>query len=313
MKSKINFIRIIFVIFFLLGNQSFAKLVNIKYIVENKVITNIDIKNEINYLLLINESLSQLSDELLVEYSTKSLLKEKIKEIELSKHFIFGKNDEIVNQQLNKFKKNLNINNDENFHKLLSDVNLNKEFLSNKIEIELLWNKLIYEKFISQVNIDENKMKDELSIKIKNSQEKINEYLIHEILFSANTTDELNILFSEITKSISSIGFDNTANIFSLSNTAKFGGKVGWVNENQLSKNILDEIERLENFEISKPIQTPNGMLILMVKDKKKISKKISFEDELQTMLNMEAESQLNQFSQIFFKKIELNTKIYEK
>ena len=313
MKSKINLIRIIFIIFFLLTNQSFAKLINIKYIVEDKVITNIDIRNEINYLLLINKSLSELSDELLVEYSTKSLLKEKIKEVELSRHFIFGQNDSLINQQLNKFKINLNIGNDENFDELLSRVNLNEEFLSKKIEIELLWNKLIYEKFINQVNIDENKMKEELSKKIENSQEEIIEYLIHEILFSAETTDELNLLFSEISKSISNIGFDNTANIFSVSDTAKFGGKVGWVNETQLSKNILDKIEGLENFETSEPIQTANGILILMIKDKKKISKKISFEDELQTMLNMEAENQLNQFSQIFFKKIELNTKIYEK
>ena len=313
MKSKINLIRIIFIIFFLLTNQSFAKLINIKYIVEDKVITNIDIRNEINYLLLINKSLSELSDELLVEYSTKSLLKEKIKEVELSRHFIFGQNDSLINQQLNKFKINLNIGNDENFDELLSRVNLNEEFLSKKIEIELLWNKLIYEKFINQVNIDENKMKEELSKKIENSQEEIDEYLIHEILFSADTKDELNLLFSEISKSISNIGFDNTANIFSISNTAKFGGRVGWVNETQLSKNILDKIEGLENFETSEPIQTANGILILMIKDKKKISKKISFDDELQRMLNMEAENQLNQFSQIFFKKIELNTKIYEK
>ena len=93
MKSKISLIKIIFIVFFLLGNQAFAKLINIKYIVEDKVITNIDIKNEINYLLLINKSLSELSDELLVEYSTKSLLKEKIKEIELTRHFVFGQND----------------------------------------------------------------------------------------------------------------------------------------------------------------------------------------------------------------------------
>ncbi len=143
MKSKISLIKIIFIIFFLLGNQSFAKLINIKYIVEDKVITNIDIKNEINYLLLINKSLSELSDELLVEYSTKSLLKEKIKEIELTRHFVFGQNDKLIKQQINKFKNNLNINNDENFDDLLSELNLNEEFLSKKIEIELLWNKLI--------------------------------------------------------------------------------------------------------------------------------------------------------------------------
>ncbi len=100
MINKKFYLKIIILFLFLTKNHIFANEINIKYVVADNVITNIDIKNEINYLLLINESLSQLSDELLVEYSTKSLLKEKIKEIELSKHFIFGKNDEIVNQQL---------------------------------------------------------------------------------------------------------------------------------------------------------------------------------------------------------------------
>ena len=312
---KYNFILKILIIFilFFYSKNSFSKQVKIKYIVENNIVTNVDIENEINYLLLVNDQLSSLSKELLVEYSVKSLLKEKIKKIELEKNFIFGENGELINNQLSIFKKKLNINDEDEFKKILNKLNLDEDLISRKIEIELLWNKLIYEKFINQVNVDQNKISKELKEKIQYSKEKIKEYLIHEILFSAATTEELNNLYDSIKKNIEEIGFENTASIMSSSKTSKFGGKIGWLNENQLSVNILDKIKNLEYLKPSDPIKTSNGILILMIKDSRDIEKQISFEDELQQMINKEAENQLNQFFQIFFKKLELNTKIYER
>ena len=41
-----------------------------------------------------------------------------------------------------------------------------------------------------------------------------------------------------IEKSISDIGFKNTANLYSVADSAKLGGQVGWVNETQLSEII---------------------------------------------------------------------------
>ena len=294
-------------------HEAESKEVKIKYIVENNIITNIDIENEINYLLLVNNKLSELNKELLVEYSIKSLLKEKIKEIELRKNFLFNQNNEIVNNQIEIFKGNLGIKSETEFNDVLLRLNLDRKLLFHKIEIEVLWNKLIYEKFIDQVIVNQNQIENDLKMKISNSKDEIKEYLIHEILFTAKTTQELNNLYSEINKKINEIGFENTASLLSISETSKFGGKIGWLNENQLSKQIIDKIKNLENLKPSDPIKTPNGILILMVKDTRQIKKKISFEDELQRMINKEAESQLTQFSQIFFKKLELNTKIYEK
>ena len=45
--------------------------------------------------------------------------------------------------------------------------------------------------------------------------------------------------------SIENIGFESTANLYSISDTAKFSGKVGWIQEDQLSKTIKKEIEAI--------------------------------------------------------------------
>ncbi len=312
MKKKKIF-RFILILFLFFPNLSSSEGVKIKYIVENTTITNVDIRNEINYLLLVNNQLSELQKDLLVEYSIKSILREKIKEIELRKNYSFNENDKIINDQILSFRNKLNINDDESFQKLLDDLNLSRSFIYRKIEIEILWNKLIYERFINQVYVDQEKIKNDLLSKLENSQEETIEYLLYEILFSANEKKELNLLYDEIKNSISRIGFENTASVLSISDTSKFGGRIGWVSENQLSIPILKKIKNLEKLKESDPINTPNGILILMVKDQRSIKKKVSFDEELQKMINNEAEKQLDQFSQIFFKKIELNTKIYEK
>ena len=309
-KIKLFFI----VIIFLYSNgYVYGYTVDIKIKVGNEIITNIDIKNEINYLLLINNKLSELNNDLLVEYAAKSLLREKIKEIQLKKNFQFGQNEELINERVKNFRESLNINDETGFNDLLEKLNLSRNLINQKIELEVLWNNLIYEKFISQVVINQDKIKNDLKIKLENLNNEIDEYLIYEILFSADTKDGLNELYNKIKQSIINIGFENTASLLSNSDTSKIGGKIGWVNENQLSSTILKEIKNLPIMEASEPINTPNGILILMVKDKKKIEKEISFDDEFQKMINNEAEKQLTQFSQIYFKKIELNTKIYEK
>ena len=117
----------------------------------------------------------------------------------------------------------------------------------------------------------------------------------------------------KIKKSIDEIGFENTASIYSVSNTAGMGGNIGWLAETQLSENILEIIQNLNVGEISKVIDAPAGKLILFLKNKRKTKKELSLENQLEKAILMERNKQLNQFSSIYFKKVELNTKINEK
>ena len=117
----------------------------------------------------------------------------------------------------------------------------------------------------------------------------------------------------KVEKSISDVGFENTASVYSISNTASDGGSIGWVKETQLSKTILEKIQNLKIGEMSDVIDAPTGKLILILKDKRKVEKQISFEKEFEKLIKAERNKQLNQFSSIYFKKVELNTKINEK
>ena len=314
MREKFNlFLSILIFVFFISSNKSFSQKVSIIYVVENTPITNIEINNEINYLLLINQELRKIDKKSLVQYASKSILKEKIKEIEVKKYFEFGQNQKLINRNVNKLMSNLNIKNENEFNKLLAELNLSRNFLSKKIEIELIWNRLIYEMYKDKIAINEEKIKKNLEININDQSNKIDEFLLYEILFSPNITSELEMELSRIKKSINDIGFENTANIFSVSSSSKFGGKIGWVNKNQLSKTIIDTIQKLDLGMHSDPINVPTGKLILMIKDKRKVENNLSLKEELSKIITAEKNKQLNQFSSIYYKKVELVTKIYEK
>ena len=310
-KIKIKIISILF-FFFTQANLSLAEKISIIYVIEDTPITNVAINNEIKYLLLINKKLNQVSKKDMVQYATKSILKETIKEIELKKYYKLGENNKIINQNLNAFMQRLNITDNNIFNNLINEIGLSKEFIKKKIEIESLWNQLIVEFYGDKISIDENQLRNKLKKK-NNSSNLLKEYLLYEISFSANTMKDFKKEYEKIKKSIGEIGFESSANIFSNSSSAKLGGKIGWVNENQLSKSIINSIQNLNLGEYSEPINVASGSIILMIKDKREIKNTLSLEDELKKAVSQETNKQFTQYSAIYFKKVELNTKIYEK
>ena len=310
--KKINKVFLIIILFFIF-HPAYAKKISIVYTVDNNPITSVQINNEIIYLKLINKDINNMEDEALVVYASKSILREKIKEVEISKYFKLGLNDELVNQNMENLIKSVGLGNLKEFENLLENLNLNIEFVKKKIEIELLWNQLIYEKYKNKLSINNDKIREDLKSEISNKSNKIIEYKLSEILFSPKSKDKMKEELEKVEKSISDVGFENTASVYSISNTASNGGSIGWVKETQLSKTILEKIQNLKIGEMSDVIDAPTGKLILILKDKRKVEKQISFEKEFEELIKAERNKQLNQFSSIYFKKVELNTKINEK
>ena len=314
MINKIKLIINSILIFFILQTNVIAsEKISIIYVVENIPITNVAINNEIKFLLLINQKLSEISKKEMVQYASKSIIKEKIKEIEIKKYYKLGTSNQLINRNINQLMKKLGISDGDEFNNLISKIGLNKEFINKKIEIEILWNQLIYQFYNDKIIIDENKLKNNLKKKISKKINSLKQYLLYEILFSANTIKEFENEYDKIKKSINEIGFESTANIFSNSKSAMYGGKIGWINENQLSKIIIDNINKLNLGEYSDAINVPNGKMILMIKDKREIKNNLSLEEELKKSIVNETNKQFTQYSTIYFKKIELDTKVYEK
>jgi peptidyl-prolyl cis-trans isomerase SurA len=195
--------------------------------------------------------------------------------------------------------------NENAFQNYLNNYDLKTKEIKEKIKIETLWNELIYTKYASKINID----KEEIKAKIKKNSynKKSNEYSLSEIVFNIDLANELNERYEVINKSIKNIGFKNTANIHSLSDTAKLGGQIGWINENQLSKKIIDKIKSLKIGQWSTPLKISNGFLILKVNDKKISNVNIDMGEELKKAANYETNKQLTQYSLIYYNKIKYN------
>ena len=260
---------------------------------------------------MLNDKLKKISEKDLIQYATKSIVKEKVKKNEILKNFNLGENEKIVERQLKILKDNLNLG-DIEFKKLISELDITENYLKEKIEIEILWNKLIYTIYKDKVIIDTISISDKLKKDLEDPLNFMEEYLLHEILYTPSKTSDLENNKSKIKKSIKEIGFENTANIYSLSDSSKFGGKVGWVKENQLTKEILFNIQNLKIGEYTAPINVPGGRLILFLKNKRQAKLELSFDDELEKIINIERNRQLDQYSSIYYKKVEINTKIYD-
>jgi len=294
----------ILLICFVLNN---AKSIESKiiYNIENEVITNIDIKNEFKYLIALNNSLKELDKEKLLNISNQSIIREKIKKIEILKNFKeIELNEDYYELLLKNIYTKLNLKSINEFDIYLKDYDLKIEDIKSKITIDVLWNELVVKKYNSKIVIDETKIKKKI---LKNSKIKSKEYELAEIIFEVTNKDEIEKKYNQIVKSINDIGFENSAATYSFSESAKIGGDIGWINENLLNSNIRKNINSLKVGELTKPIILSNGILILKLINTKNSETTIDIENELKKAINYERNRQLNQYSKIYYNKIKKN------
>tara|TARA_B100000963_G_scaffold343426_1_gene345256 strand:- start:2410 stop:3339 length:930 start_codon:yes stop_codon:yes gene_type:complete len=309
MSKKIFFILLI--LFFSINKTFAQKDIFILATINDDIITNFDIKKESDYLKILNPDLEKLNEEKILKISKDSLIKEIIKQNEIKKFFDFNEENILVKEYLKNLYTRLNFNNENDFKDYLKNSsNYSIDEVKQKLKIELMWNELIYSRYFNQVKIDKDKMMKKIN---SLANQEINEYLLSEIVFQKDKDQILENKINLIISSINNVGFENTANIYSLSESSKLGGKIGWVNESNLSRKVLEKLNNLTEGEISEVIQSGNNYLILKVEKirKKKIS--INKNDELNKMIQFETNKQLNQFSKIYFDKSIINYSINEK
>ena len=309
MFEKKNFVLFLGLIFFILNSNSNSLENKILAKVENQIISSIDVINEYNYLVALNPSIKNSKKQDMLNLSKKSVLQEKIKKIEIERNFNNPKIPlEFIDQILRDVYSKIGFNNLDEFKKYLINNNVDFENVKNKLEIEALWNELILIKFSSKVKINEKALRK----KIKNNNTFIKSYLLSEISFEISNLNELDKKFQEISKEINNNGFDFAALKYSTSPTANIGGKLDWINENSLNKNIRAEIKDLEINNFTKPINVPGGLLILQINDIKNSKIEIDIEKEFNKLKNYEKNNQLNQYSKIYFNKVKKDLEISE-
>jgi peptidyl-prolyl cis-trans isomerase SurA len=277
--------------------------------IENQIITSFDVKNEYRYLIALNPSLKNSNKNEIFKLAKKSVLRENIKKIEIEKKFNNPKiPQKFLEQILGKVYSRIGLSNLEEFKEYLTINNIDFENVKNKIEIEALWNELIFIRFSSKVKINDKKLKE----RIKNNNKLLKSYLLSEIFFEVSNIKELDNKFQEISKVINNKGFDFAALKYSTSSTSNFAGKLDWINENSLNKSIRASINNLKINDFTKPINVPGGFLILKINDIKNTKIEIDIEKEFKILENYEKNNQLNQYSNIYFNKVKKDLEINE-
>lgn len=278
--------------------------------VNQEIITNIDLEFEKKYLVSLNPNLKKLDENRINEYAKNSLINERVKRIEIEKKFEIIPNEELLSKVIADIYTSIGITNLNEFENYLSQNNVDIQKVKNKISIEIAWNDLIVKLFSNEIEIDQNLMNKELE---KFDKRKVENLLLSEIIFTINNKKELELKYEEIKKSVEEIGFEETARIYSLADSKKIGGNLGWIYKKQLSEEIRNALNEINIGDFTRPIITSGGFLVLKLNDMKTEDIKIDKNAQLQKMIEFERERQFTRFSTLYYKRIYKNAEIDEK
>lgn len=278
--------------------------------VNDEIITNYDIEKESQYLQILNKSLSSLENEKIWQISKDSLINEIIKKKEIEKFYNLNDENSLVTDYLKNLYTKLNYNTENEFVTSLAiGKNYSINEIKQKLKIEILWNEIIYSRYKNQIKIDKDALKEKIKNKKKETRK---EFFLSEIVFKKKIDREIESLIEEIKNSIKEIGFNNTANIYSISESSKLGGKIGWIDENNLSEIIFNKIKDKKSGEYTDVIKIGNNHLFIKVEEIRINEISINENEELNKIIKFETNRQLNQFSRIFFNKSKINYSINE-
>ena len=307
MNLNKSFVSII--IFFLIFTTANAIENQIILKIENEIVTNIDLDNEFKYLSALNNDLKKLEKKQIFEISKNSIIRNKIKEIEILRNKVKIDSDEMFSDRIvQTYFSKIDLKNIKEFNEYFNTLDLNIKNVKKKILIETLWNQLIFSKYSNKIRIDKEKLKKEI---IQNKG-KSNSFFIYEILFNVSDSSKLANKYQSIKKDIEESNFKNAALKHSVSDSSINGGELGWINENSINKDILNIISKLKINQYSEPILTPGGFLILLVSDKKETKKEINLDEELKKSIQLQTNQQFNQFSILYYNKIKKDIIINE-
>ena len=306
-NKKIFFYSSVWFLFFFL---IIANASNVKIIakIDNDIITNIDIQNEYSYLLALNKSLKDIQKEQVLDFAKQSIFREKIKKQEILKYYELNQKNEIIDMSIKNIYNNLGLNSEDEFIKYLKNLNLNFDKIYKKIEIETVWNQLVYQKYKDKLVINKENLKN----KIKISPQKKESYYLHELVFDFKEKKEINAKYQTIIKSINDLGFEKTVIEYSISDTKNNLGLLGWIDKKALSEKIKNELIKINLGEMTRPIPIPGGILILKLSDKKVENVDMDMGLELEKLIKYETNNQLNSYSTIYFNKVKSQISINE-
>ena len=297
--KKIFFCFIISLILLTTGNTTIKD--SIFATVGDKAITRSDIINEIKIILILNnQTYSEEIKEQLDRTAIQSIIKRTIKKIATEKYNL-KYNKEDVFKELNLLANNLDMDLDS-FKQTFITNNLDFSSIIERIKINLLWNSLIFSVYKDRLSVNIDEIDEQL--KLVSERKNIKEYLISEIIIKPVSKDKIKSTIENIKNEINVQGFEKVAMEQSISETSLKGGNLGWIRENEISKEFKTQIIKTPLGNISDPIFLPQGIVLFKVRDIKSAENIIDLEEAKNNLVRAEKMKILNMYSLSHYDKL---------
>ena len=167
--NKKKFFIFIGLILFFYNSPSKSVTNNVIATIDNSIITELDLKKEIEFIKFINKSEIDNNSEKVRRNVIETLIDRKIKKIEIDNAKIEITEKEIENYTYN-YLANYKIN-DEILHSFYNTKQIEKNYLKNLLIIEIGWTKLIRQIYESRININITEINEEIKKESKNFED----------------------------------------------------------------------------------------------------------------------------------------------
>ena len=312
MKLKNIIILFITIFFISIKSISCANIDNIIIAkVDNKVITTLDMENEIKKYLLLNDieiNKANVTDS--KNIALNSIIRNLIKSYEIEKYQVNKFNQKDLERYIENLASSKKISVDQ-LKEVFYKNKLNYKKFIDELIVEFKWNTLIYELYSKQLNINSLEVESELK-KRANFNKKKTIYKISEI--EVANSDDLGRIIQNITNTVKNDGFDAAVLKFSISPTSLNKGSLGWIDSFKLNNLYLNELKKINKGEVTQPIKTSSGVIFLKLDDIKYENNENLDLDKLKKQIVAEKKNEkLNFFSKSHFSKVENSILIVKK
>ena len=300
--------KLLIIFFLFLGTEKLFSETNNSIIITvgNQPITRLDLIKEIKFIsVLSNTNVDESNKERIRDLAVQTLVKRAIKKNEVERLKITQYNAKDIDRQISNIAKNLGLD-EEGLKILMKEKNLRYDDIVKNFEIDLKWNTAIFKLYKNKISLNTLEIEDKINSELKKT--KLNKSLLLSEIQVNLSSEGLELTTNKVLSKIEEVGFENAARDLGVSESAKNGGNIGWIKENELSKKIYENIKNLKNGEVSKPMSV-DGIVIFIKKIDEK-SNSPDLEAIKKKIVNQEKMKKLDMFSNSHYSDLEKKIKV---
>ena len=258
--------------FFIATAPIHAQVVGIAAIVNEEVISALDVENRLRFNLMSanladnSQNRRRLKSQVLLTLVDEKLQMQEAKRLNIS----------INDAEISEGERILETQNNlptGSLKEFLRSRGLDESTLLAKIRSEIAWGKVLRRRILARIDISDEEV-DEVLNRLQ-SRRGTEQRRVSEIFLAVDSPDQAENVHQLALRLVRQIRegsrFAAVAQQFSQGVTSRVGGDIGWVGEGELARELEQALTGLSAGKVSNPISSPAGYYILFLRDRRRL------------------------------------------